>query len=1371
VRFITFLIIAGLMLALAGTYSPVQAVGSTFVVNSTANDFNVAVVDDGDTGDGVCDTGHLHTEIDAHTFTGVCTLRAAIQQANNLSDLDTIAFNIPGQGPHTIQGGLVTIREPVIINGFTQPGATANTNPVGSGLNTVLKIVLTAKLIIGGEGSIVKGLALSGGIRIGSVGNHRVEGNFIGTDATGMVASGTVTGVEVASPNTTVGGTTPAARNLISGNQTGVHVNGSSGTKIEGNLIGTDAAGTASLANTKDGILAESTAKITIGGLDAAARNVISGNVSGNFVVRGIRFISDVAAEGSGRLVQGNFIGTDVTGTVSLGNFRGIDTRSVSNVLIGGTVGTTPGGPCTGACNLISGNLREGVILSSTGSRLEGNYIGTDVTGTAAVMNQDGVSIIGGSSVGSSVGTNPGVSCSGGCNLISGNKNFGVQASSGVVKSNFIGTDVTGTVALGNGIGVTMVGSGATIGGTTAGDRNLISGNKGQGVVVQTDNNTIQGNYIGTDLTGTKALANKDPNTLGSGGGVLIFGGSNNTIGGTTGTTPPGTNATADCTGACNLISANGVSGIGIAVSANNNIVQGNFIGTDHTGAVDLGNDGFGITIGQSSTGNIVGGTTASARNLISGNGKTTTTTGDSTDVHADGSGIFISTGATGTKVQGNFIGTDFTGTKKVSNKGSGVFIGRNFDFASQDSTNNIIGGTTGITPGGACTGACNLISGNLENGVLIKGDGSTGNQVLGNVIGIDVSGVISQANVALVNGSFIATSANGAAPLGNALNGIQVDGSPDGTKIADNTTSKNGKNGIELNLTGNIPLLETLRNISEFNANKSLKAVLNAGVDEVINYLSKEGQNKGNGSTIDSLGKGTANVTVRGETHRKVGPAHIALKANANADGTWILGGLLSKDKMNFFGEASGQMKGAVDVSFGKDTTGSFSWLGGVTTNVQNGLKIREEKTADIVHKVNNVEFDKGIFGIQGDINLRGTYDWSNNNFQFMTDTAGKITINPFDNVVASLNFGNTTVSNSQNAMDFQFNGAARITAIWDNSTLEAARKALGVKSLEASANATYDNIGNLTVDGGVDVGFHNGWKGTLSSIFQRSGGGDNSFGFFLGFEKSFGATPDRNAFTGVTTNQTLPPAEISIIGSTIQNSGGPGVLIRGQGVAKVLNSTITNNNGPGIVVQDNSSSTITGNTISSNNGPGILVDTLTGQTISNNTFTGNTGPDVQVGTLNGAISGTVTLQGRTATFPTGVGHSIATVTLSPGGQVANVAADGTFNFANLSPGTLTLTAAALGYLSAQRTGVVVGGGVTEVPPAVELRAGLVNGDNVDNINDITATVASFGQAVANRTDAQGRIVDLNGDGVVNINDITAVVSNFGKTSPQPWP
>ncbi|MSQ13269.1 MAG: hypothetical protein EXR47_03855 [Dehalococcoidia bacterium] len=150
--------------------------------------------------------------------------------------------------------------------------------------------------------------------------------------------------------------------------------------------------------------------------------------------------------------------------------------------------------------------------------------------------------------------------------------------------------------------------------------------------------------------------------------------------------------------------------------------------------------------------------------------------------------------------------------------------------------------------------------------------------------------------------------------------------------------------------------------------------------------------------------------------------------------------------------------------------------------------------------------------------------------------------------------------------------------------------------------------------------------------------------------------------------------------------------------------------------------------------------------------------------------VSGTVMLQGRTATFPAGVGHSIATVTMSPGNITANVAMDGTFQFANVGAGAVTFTALASGYLSAQRADVQVGSSAVTLP-TVQLRAGLVNNDTAVTILDISAVVAAFGTSPPSRLDAQGRFVDQNGDGAVTINDIFAVVSSFGQSSPTSWP
>jgi uncharacterized MnhB-related membrane protein len=153
-------------------------------------------------------------------------------------------------------------------------------------------------------------------------------------------------------------------------------------------------------------------------------------------------------------------------------------------------------------------------------------------------------------------------------------------------------------------------------------------------------------------------------------------------------------------------------------------------------------------------------------------------------------------------------------------------------------------------------------------------------------------------------------------------------------------------------------------------------------------------------------------------------------------------------------------------------------------------------------------------------------------------------------------------------------------------------------------------------------------------------------------------------------------------------------------------------------------------------------------------------------------SITGIVRLDRRSPTFPTNVGHSIAKVTLSPGGLTASVSAAGSFTLQGVLAGTYTLTASAPGYVSRERTNVVVAGSrLVSVPTEALLRCGLVNNDNVVNIDDLTAMKLSFGSTVTGRVDASGRFVDQNGDGTVNIDDITCVVSRFGTFSPRTWP
>src|SRR5262249_2858634 len=155
----------------------------------------------------------------------------------------------------------------------------------------------------------------------------------------------------------------------------------------------------------------------------------------------------------------------------------------------------TVGGTAAGARNVISGNSNVGVLLNGSGNLVQGNFIGTDATGTTALPNVDGVFITSG-------GNTAGGAAPAAGNTMLCNTNYGsgiVGGSGNLVQGNFIGTDATGTAALPNTDGVLInSSSGNTLGGAVAGASNLISGNTNYGVVLLSSGNTIQGNRIGT---------------------------------------------------------------------------------------------------------------------------------------------------------------------------------------------------------------------------------------------------------------------------------------------------------------------------------------------------------------------------------------------------------------------------------------------------------------------------------------------------------------------------------------------------------------------------------------------------------------------------------------------------------------------------------------------------------------------------------------------------------------------------------------------------------------------------------------------------------------------------------------------------------
>lgn len=519
------------------------------------------------------------------------SFRWAIQQANAASGPQRIEFHLPGSTTHTIQlvAALPQVTQPVTIDGTTQAGYTVypviqlDGSRAGSTANG---------LTIAGGNSTVLGLDIvnfdGDGIHLQGAGGDVIRNNFIGVDLTGSVRlrNGGSGVAIVGSANNTVGGTDPTAGNLLSGNrQQGVYVAGSAatGNQVLGNYVGTNVTGLSTLGNDGQGVFISYAPGNTVGGTAVGAANLLSGNQGGAVWIEGA----------SGTQVLGNLMGTDITGGGALANGRGVSLVNADHNTIGGVD--------PAARNVISGNASDGVWITgaqATANQILGNYIGTDVTGGARLRNGfNGVYIVGAASNNTIGGLDAGAG-----NVIAAGPN-GIQiadrATGNQILGNLIGTDASGTVALGNTTaGVLINAPGNTVGGTAPGALNVISGNAvipgnaGEGVVLfgaEANHNVVQGNLIGTDISGTAALANGVH-------GIDIIGASQNTIGGSD-------------AGAGNFISANRGAGINVTGSgAAGNTIQANVIGLGADYATPLGNRAGGILFSGGAHDNLVGG-------------------------------------------------------------------------------------------------------------------------------------------------------------------------------------------------------------------------------------------------------------------------------------------------------------------------------------------------------------------------------------------------------------------------------------------------------------------------------------------------------------------------------------------------------------------------------------------------------------------------------------------------------------------------------------------------------------------------------------------------------------------------------------------
>ncbi|HQZ95643.1 MAG TPA: Calx-beta domain-containing protein [Pyrinomonadaceae bacterium] len=289
---------------------------------------------------------------------GAGSLRQAIIDANNAVGLDTINFNIPGAGLHTITplSSLPFVTSSVTIDATTQLGFAGSPiielDGTSAGSNT-------SGLIITAGNSRIKGLIInrfSGiGIELFNCSNSTIEGNYIGTNAAGTVALPNVNyGIIIGynnSNNNVIGGLTAASRNVISGNhQAGIGISGSSNNQILGNYIGTNPAGSAAIPNDYGIFIANTALNNVVGGTASGSRNIISGNL-----FDGILILQQL--DSTGNQIVGNYIGTDVSGGSAIPNVRGISSTASNNLI---------GGSGANAGNVIAFNSGLGIRVYST---------------------------------------------------------------------------------------------------------------------------------------------------------------------------------------------------------------------------------------------------------------------------------------------------------------------------------------------------------------------------------------------------------------------------------------------------------------------------------------------------------------------------------------------------------------------------------------------------------------------------------------------------------------------------------------------------------------------------------------------------------------------------------------------------------------------------------------------------------------------------------------------------------------------------------------------------------------------------------------------------------------------------------------------
>jgi hypothetical protein len=1111
---------------------------------------------------------------------GAGSLRAALNSAN-LESGSTITFNIPGAGPFVIlpTSALPTLLSPMTIDGYTQPGALPNSAAVGT--NAVIKIQIAGAsagggvsgLNVTGGATTIRGLSITGfnssGILLDVAGGNTVEGNFLGITPAGVSAANGQNGVFSQSVNNQIGGASLAARNLLSGNTgAGIRVgprssgttvlNDGTGTTIVNNLVGTDTTGLVGRPNANGGVIV-TVPNVTVGGTSQALRNVIAGNTGTglNAFVQTTGTPQVALTIPSNLVVQGNYIGVKADGSGALANTLNGVFSSGPNTLIGGAAGTTPGGACTGACNVIAGNGTTGVSLgassdgaaqvlhsTATGSIVEGNFIGINPSGTTAMPNLNvGIQAnaanirVGGSTPAQrnvvSGNTQTGVAF--GTSLFSGTTVLASSGSGGIVSGNYIGVDTTGMIAVGNtSSGVNVNVPNVRVGGALAGERNIIGGNTSTGVTSNASTTgtsptvtvlavpsgmIVRNNYIGVAVDGTTARGN-------GGGGVAVNG--------------------ANATITENVISGNNTSnGIFIGAHFNNSttlpapadlgqvytigsnaVVTSNLVGTNAAGTAAVPNN-FGISV--NAPGATIGGAGA-LRNVVSGNLGNGISLGSQ---FVTTSNAVVSNGA-GSVVKGNYVGVNTTGAAAIAN------------------ANGIAVSVPNVTVGGPAVADRNVIGGNNGTGLMSFANRPSNSPV-----------VLALPDNLIAENNYVGTNAAGSAALANIGGGMSITGANSiirnnlvsGNTGPSNPTGLSVSTNWENSLAGSLGTIysspdgtQVVGNIVGLNAtgtaaipNESGMSV--SGPNVIVGGPLPSQRNLMSGNNRNGLSLFTSFVTATG--------APVASAAGTVVRGNYI--GLDVTGTVKIYNGQGGINSSAANVTIGGPNAADGNFL--ANNNNLPALNLTRQVNGAVVYASGSTLVQNNVIGLAPDLTTR------------LDSLASGITVQTANNqVLQNVVAGNGSLANPRSAID--------------------------LFSAFSTGNIVRGNFIGTTPAGLTGLG-NFGWGISINDASANTIGGTSA--------------SDRNVVVGNSSGALLIVA--SATGSANNN------IITGNYFGMMPNGTDSLNNGDGLLLTAAVGGTINGTTIgganpnarnliSGNSNGGI---SLTGAGVGNTVIAGN--------------------------------------------------------------------------------------------------------------------------------------------------------------------